>query len=119
MGIKECPNCERQRISNNFEIAEMRCLLAIFCLSMIADTDILAQSISLKGRAILSNSKHRTGELVYIKDAYFSAGFAIPANSDDSGKFELIFSKIKPGTSVKVQAEKYGYALVNDYDLEQ
>lgn len=78
-----------------------------------------SQQIKLNGQLSIHNSKYNTGKIEYVKDVYITAPFAKPATSDDNGQFELEFVGIDAGTPVKVQVEKEGLEVVNDYELQR
>lgn len=78
-----------------------------------------SQQIKLNGQISIHNSKYNTGKIEYVKLASVTAPFSKPATSDDNGQFELEFVGIAAGTSVKVQVEKDGLEIVNDYDLQR
>jgi tetratricopeptide (TPR) repeat protein len=78
-----------------------------------------SQQIKLRGQVSIHNSKYNTGTIQYVKDAYITAPFTKADNTDDSGRFELEFVEIDAGTAVKVQVEKTGSEVVNEYDLQR
>jgi hypothetical protein len=80
---------------------------------------LFPQQITLDGQVSMHNSKYNTGKIQYVKDAYVTASFAAPDDTDTEGRFCLVFVGIKSGVSVKVTVEKAGLEVVNTRDLEQ
>ncbi|NNM24229.1 MAG: tetratricopeptide repeat protein [Flavobacteriaceae bacterium] len=86
---------------------------------LLVSSTASAQQIDLKGQVSIHNSKYETGAIKYVQDAYVSAPFTKPANSDNEGKFNLSFVGLDGGTAVGLQVEKAGLEVVNGYDLEK
>lgn len=76
------------------------------------------QQIKLVGQVSVQNSKYNTGEIQYVKNVLVTSQFSKPDYTDNIGMFTLEFVGIENGTSVKVRAEKYGYEVVNERDLQ-
>lgn len=72
----------------------------------------------LKGQVSKQNTKYNTGNIEYIKDAFVSAPFTKPNDTDVQGRFELEFVGLDAGTEVELQVEKDGLDVVNLYDQE-
>jgi tetratricopeptide (TPR) repeat protein len=94
----------------------MKNILFLMLLSTFADTAI-AQQITLTGQVSTHNSRYRTGQIEYIKDAYATAPFAAPGSTNATGIFRLVFVNVDGGASVKVDVEKIGMEIVNKRDL--
>lgn len=88
-------------------------------LTILAICSVKAQQVFLNGQVSVHNSKYATGTIEYVENASISAPFTKPASTDDEGKFQLEFVGIDPGTSLKLQAEKSGLEVVNQYDLQK
>lgn len=78
-----------------------------------------SQQIKLTGQVSIHNSKYNTGTIEYVKDAYVTAPLTKSSNTDNEGKFELDFVGIKAGTPIRVQVDKAGLEVVNEYDLKE
>lgn len=87
-------------------------------ITLLVSTIASGQQISLKGQITIHNSKYNTGELKFVPNAYLTAPFTKPANSDSEGNFNLEFVGLDPGTSIQLQVEKSGLEVVNAYDLQ-
>jgi tetratricopeptide (TPR) repeat protein len=96
----------------------MKLFLTTLVLSFIS-CFVFSQQIELRGRVSIHNSKYNTGIIEYVKNAYVTAPFTRPDDTDDEGWFELEFVGIDAGTSVKVQVEKVDLEVVNEYDLQR
>ncbi|NNM24228.1 MAG: tetratricopeptide repeat protein, partial [Flavobacteriaceae bacterium] len=90
----------------------------VITIILIVCTPLLGQQINLEGQISIHNSKYETGAIQYVQDAYISAPFTKPANSDTKGKFQLDFVGLEPGTSIELLAEKSGLEVVNKYALQ-
>jgi tetratricopeptide (TPR) repeat protein len=87
--------------------------LFLFCAHFLA-----AQQILLQGQVAIHNSKYRTDTIQYVADAFVSAPYTTPVDTDVQGHFELRFAGIDAGTGVKLQVEKADLEVVNQRDLE-
>ena len=90
----------------------------LVCFLLITATTA-AQQVTLKGLVSIHNSKYNTGKIEYVPDAYITAPFTKPVNSDVVGNFSLEFVGIDPGTAVTLTVEKSGLEVVNSYDLDK
>lgn len=94
----------------------MRFFVSLFVFLLMFGV-LSAQQTTLSGQVSIHNSKYTTGKIKRVANVYISAPFTKPANTDQQGQFNLEFVGLDPGTSVKVQAEKNGLEVVNQYDL--
>ena len=78
------------------------------------------QDISLPGVVVEQNSKYKTGTVHYLsKVSLRSIPSSTPTQSDEQGNFSLVFSDYRGGSSIRVFAQKSGYEVVNQKELEQ
>ncbi|GJM31789.1 MAG: hypothetical protein DHS20C18_07900 [Saprospiraceae bacterium] len=77
-----------------------------------------SQQITLRGQVSIHNSQFRTGQIEYVKNAFVSAPFTTPDDTDDLGLFHLEFVGLDAGTSVKLDLEKVGLEVINQRDLQ-
>ncbi len=89
-------------------------LLLTFCLSIISG---FSQLMELTGKVVIHNSQYKTGKTEYVQNAYVSADFATPDDTDETGVYNLNFQGLANGTSVELSAEKEGLEVVNNRDL--
>jgi len=82
-------------------------------------TNVYSQQLVLEGQVSVHNSKYNTGEIEYVQNASIIAPFTKPATTDINGNFQLEFVGLDPGTAIKLQAEKSGLEVVNQYNLQQ
>ena len=80
---------------------------------------VYGQEIELKGQVSIHNSLYNTGEIEYVPNAYVSAPFTNPDDTDDEGRFSLEFVGIDGGTQVDLTVEKAGLEVVNAYELQR
>lgn len=90
----------------------------VFIVFIILSNIALPQQVVLKGLVSIHNSKHNTGSIEYISNAYITAPNAKPATTDDSGTFELEFVGVEVGTDVKLTIEKTNYEVTDTTDLK-
>lgn len=86
---------------------------------MLTSTSIYPQQLTLKGQVSVHNSKYDTGTIEFVQNASIMAPFTKPATTDINGNFQLVFVDLDHGTSISLQAEKYGLEVVNQHDLLQ
>ncbi len=67
----------------------------------------------------MHNSRYQTGKIQYVENAFVSAPFAGSDDTDQAGRFDLVFTGMEAGTVVQVQVDKAGLEVVNGYDLQQ
>lgn len=78
------------------------------------------QDISLPGLVVEQNSKYKTGAVHYLSNVSLrSVPSCAPTWSDAEGRFRLVFSDYRGGSSVQVFAQKHGYEVVNQKELDQ
>ena len=75
--------------------------------------------ITLDGQVSVFNSLYSTGSVEYVSDAYVSAPFSNPDDTDDQGRFTLQITGIDVGEEITISVEKAGLEVVNSYDLER
>ena len=86
----------------------------LFIVWIISGNSLWAQTTQ-RGVVVEVSSGNKT-----IIGASIIALGAIPADSDSGGKFELVFSNIKPGGRVVIkQIYKEGYEIVNEEDIRK
>ncbi len=86
---------------------------------LLAAAEAVSQQLELKGKVSVHNSRYETGSIQYVQEAYITAPYATPDNTDEEGSFTLVFVGMAPGTMVRVQAEKVGLEVANAHDLER
>ena len=91
----------------------------IICIGFIQCHFLYAQEIVLKGQISIHNSKFKTGEVAYVQNAFVSAPFTKPANTDAEGKFQLEFVGVNAGTGMRLKVDKVGFEVVNLYEIQQ
>jgi hypothetical protein len=89
----------------------------IFLLSM--HTLRAQQDLTLPGIVVEQNSKYKTGHVRYLdKVSLRSIPSSLPDISDAEGRFKLVFSDYRGGSSVRVFAQKSDYEVVNQKELD-
>ncbi|MEN0046441.1 MAG: tetratricopeptide repeat protein [Bacteroidota bacterium] len=72
-----------------------------------------AQQTRLNGQISIFNSKYNTGKIQYVRNAYVSADFSTPTQTDVMGKFSLVFQGIQQNQKVNLKVEKDRLEVVN------
>ncbi|MBX2820853.1 MAG: hypothetical protein KTR29_14260, partial [Rhodothermaceae bacterium] len=93
----------------------MRTLLVVLVFLPIT---AFAQQIQLTGQISIHNSLYNTGTIEYVSNAYVSAPFTTPDDSDQNGQFALEFVGLDSGTQIDLVVEKAGLEVVNTRDLQ-
>ncbi|MFM9947696.1 MAG: hypothetical protein ACKV1O_07135 [Saprospiraceae bacterium] len=77
------------------------------------------QDIALPGLVVEQNSKYKTGAIHHLdKVSIQSIPSCGPAISNSEGCFKLVFSDYRGGSSIKIFAQKAGYEVVNQKELD-
>lgn len=97
----------------------MKQLPLVFYVTLYAGVLNAQQDISLSGLVVEQNSKYKTGNVRYLDNVSLRAiPSCVPARSNAEGRFELVFSDYRGGSSVRVFALKHGYEVVNQKELD-
>ncbi len=91
----------------------------ILVLILLSCTVGVGQQVELRGKVSIHNSKYNSGKIQYVNDAFITAPFTKSGMSDSEGNFQLNFVGQDPGLAIPIKAEKSGYEVVNQYDLQQ
>ena len=78
------------------------------------------QDFTLPGVVVEQNSNYKTGTVHYLRNVFIrSIPSSISRHSDSLGRFELVFSDYRGGSTIQVLAQKHGYEVVNQKELDQ
>ena len=94
---------------------------AFFTLAILLSLSSLfaQQDISLPGLVVEQNSKYKTRSVHYLdKVSIRSIPSCGPAISNSAGGFALVFSDYRGGSSIKIFAQKAGYEVVNQKEMD-
>ena len=99
----------------------IRILLFLLAYCLSPKIGLAQQDFTLHGVAVIQNSKYKTNKVEYVDgvNVWSNKGKSTPQTSDSKGAFSLIFSDVKLGGFVSIEAQKSGYDLVNQEELTE